>query len=232
MNSSELSEALPAIEFANLRVHVLRALREGIIVGRIPQGSVLVETRLANQLNVSRGTVREALLELQQEQLVEVAPSGRPQVRTLDSRMVREIFEVRGALEGLAADLIARSPDRTEKQARLREQLSVFDEHRDGSMLDLVDADLSFHRTLCELSGNEMLLGSWRSLEGPLRMAIMHAGTERARVNITAEKHEPFVAALDEGVDHPGEVVAAALMATVDTLTTDDESSDRTGAHS
>lgn len=224
MNNSELSGgALPAIEFANLRVHVLRALREGIIVGRIPQGSVLVETRLAAQLNVSRGTVREALLELQQEQLVEASSGGRPRVRTLDSRMVRDLFQVRGALEGLAADLIARSADRAEKQARLREQLHVFDGHRDGSMLDLVDADLGFHRTLCELSGNEMLLGAWRSLEGPLRMAIMHAGTERALVNITAEKHEPFVHALDEGVDHPGDLISAALTATVESLVAERE---------
>lgn len=219
MTSAKLSDSsLPAIEFTNLRVQVLRALREGIVVGRIPQGSALVETRLAGQLQVSRGTVREALLELQQEHLVEVGAKGGLRVRKMDSKAVRELFHVRGALEGLAAGLIAGSPERASKQEALREQLTVFEGGREGSMLDLIDADLSFHRMLCELAENDVLLHTWRSLEGPLRMAIMHAGSERAMLNITVEKHEPFVDALDEGVADPRGVVYMVLTETVETL--------------
>lgn len=219
MTSSEADNALQAIEFANLRAQVLRVLREGIIVGRIPQGSMLVESRIAGQLKVSRGTVREALLELHQEQLVDTAPNGRLRVRTIDSAMVRNLFRVRGALEALAVATIASSPDRAAKQELLRERLlGAFTGERRGSMLDQVDADLRFHRTLCELSDNEILLDSWRSLEGSLRMAIMHAGPDIALANITLQEHEPFVAALDEGVEDPGRIVYAVLTETAESL--------------
>jgi len=226
MDSKSSGSPLQAIKFDKLRVQVLRALREGILVGDIPQGSLLVETRLAEQLSVSRGTVREALLELQQEHLVEHAPNGKMRVRTIDSRIVRDLFHVRAALEALAVTIVASSPDRSAKQERLRSCLSTFTPERGGSMLDLIDADLNFHRTLCELSENETLLSTWRSLTGPLRMAIMHAGAERALANISVEKHEPFVAALDEGVSDPGGMVYAALTETVETLTDDNYGAD------
>ncbi|WP_093248960.1 GntR family transcriptional regulator [Tessaracoccus oleiagri] len=209
---------LQAIEFSNLRGQVLKVLRDSIITGAIPQGSALVETRLAGQLNVSRGTVREALLELQQQQLVEATSNGRLHVRALDAQKVYELFTVRAALEGLAARLIAEHPDRGSHQETLRQRLAVMSEQRDGPIVDLIDADLAFHRTLVELAGNAVLQSSWLALEGPLRMAIMHAGADRARANITVEKHRPFIDALDVGVKNPADVIYRSLTMTAETL--------------
>lgn len=221
MNTLDTSNSSPlqAIEFANLRSHVLRALRESIILGHLPQGDAVVETRLASQLKVSRGTVREAMLELQQEQLLEPGPNGRLRVPLMDSDTVKKLFSVRASLEGLAAREIAVSPARASKQATLSERLEALEAARGGSMIDLVDADLAFHRTLCELSENEVLVRTWRTLEGPLRLAIMHAGAEQAALNISPEQHEPFIQALEADAADPEGTIREAIERTANTLT-------------
>lgn len=204
---SAAQSPLRAIEHLNLRAQVTRSIRESIIMGHLPPGSPLVETRLADMLGVSRGTVREALRELQQEKIVESSANGRLQVCTIDSDKVREVFQVRGALESLAADLIAASPGREAKVRRLEERLAVLNERQGAPIVDLLEADVEFHRTLCELSDNATLLSSWRSLEGVIRMAIMHAGPERALSNMTVAKHQPFIDAIERKASDPSNTV-------------------------
>lgn len=220
MTTTHQANAAPlaALEFTNRREVVLKALRDGIVIGSLPQGMVLVETRLAEQLQVSRGTVREALLELQQEQLVSNGPTGRTQVRTLDSKTVLDLFQVRASLESLAVQLIAASPEAEDKREQLRELLIPLGDDAGAVIVDRVDADMTFHRTLCELSGNEVLLNTWASIEGPVRMAIMHAGKDIALSNMTAHSHEPYIAALDPDCDDPGALIFATLVTTASDL--------------
>ena len=68
-----------------------------------------------------------------------------------------------------------------------------------GSISDMVEIDLDFHRTLCTLTGNTALLRSWEGLAGSIRMSIMFAGTDRALANMSVPRHQVLVDAVAAG---------------------------------
>ena len=68
-----------------------------------------------------------------------------------------------------------------------------------GNLEDRIEADLKFHRTMCQLTGNETLVHSWTSLEGSIRMSIMFAGVDRAIKNMDVKRHSDIVDAIETG---------------------------------
>ena len=191
---------LTGLTKTNLREQALASLRTAITSGQIAPGTQMVETELSEQLQISRGTLREAMRQLQQEGLLVPGTRGRLYVRHIGPREISDVFTVRAALESLAAASLAQRTDRTAAVAELRALLA--------SMLDAVDhedlegrieSDLSFHRALCRLTGNTTLQHQWETLEGSIRMSIMFAGIERAVGNMDVPKHESIVAAIESG---------------------------------
>ncbi|MEU1272650.1 GntR family transcriptional regulator [Streptomyces sp. NPDC005799] len=184
-----------------LRERALVALRTAITTGQYRPGDHLGEVEIAEHLSVSRGTVREALRHLQQEGLVTPGARGMLRVSQLTPTEVRELFEVREALEGLAVVQIIASPRRQEAAAALRTALDkLHDAFTSGADLTTkVEADLGFHLLLCELSGNSILVKTWRQLEGPMRVVIMSAAGERRDVAMSATSHAPIADAIARG---------------------------------
>ncbi|MFF4117602.1 GntR family transcriptional regulator [Streptomyces sp. NPDC001714] len=184
-----------------LRERALVALRTAIITGQYRPGDHLGEVEIAEHLSVSRGTVREALRHLQQEGLVTPGARGMLRVSQLTPTEVRELFQVREALEGLALAQIIASPRRKEASDALRRALKKLqDAFASGADLAAkVEADLGFHLLLCELSGNSVLLKTWRQLEGPMRVVIMSAAGERRESAMSASAHEPIADAIARG---------------------------------
>ena len=86
-----------------------------------------METELSEALQISRGTLREAMRQLQQEGLISAGARGRLSVRHLDAKEIRDIFDVRAALESLAARELASRPDRAEAVAALRRAVDDMD---------------------------------------------------------------------------------------------------------
>ena len=87
----------------NLREQALASLRTAITSGQLPPQTPMVETELSERLQISRGTLREAMRQLQQEGLVISGPRGRLYVRHLGPKEIGDIFAVRAALEAMAA---------------------------------------------------------------------------------------------------------------------------------
>lgn len=95
-----------------LRDRVLVRIRQAIIAGRFRPGQRLLEKDLCEALDVSRTSVREALRQLEIEELVEVGPRGRPFVAEMTAEKARQIYELREVLECAAGRLfVARAPD-------------------------------------------------------------------------------------------------------------------------
>ena len=188
--------ALLGLEKTSLRQQAVAALRVAITSGELAPSSPLVETELSEMLQISRGTLREAMRQLQQEGLISAGARGRLYVRHLDSKEIRDIFAVRAALEALAVRELADLADRTTVIAELRAALDVMD----TAVLEArIEADLNFHRTMCSLTGNDTLLHSWISLEGSIRMSIMFAGLDRAVGNMDVGRHSAIVDAIETG---------------------------------
>lgn len=193
--------ALPNLDRSTLRERALVALRTAITTGQYRPGDHLGEVEIAARLSVSRGTVREALRHLQQEGLVVAGARGMLRVQSLSSQEVRELFQVREALEGLAVAQVIASPDRETAVGALRQALERLSEalEEPENFEAQVEADLAFHALLCELSGNSMLVKTWRHLEGPTRVVVMSAAGERRRAMMSAAHHLPVVEAIQRG---------------------------------
>jgi DNA-binding GntR family transcriptional regulator len=192
--------SLLRLEQTSLRQQALTALRRAITSGELPPGMHLVETDLSEALHISRGTLREAMRQLQQEGLISVTGDrGRLSVRHLDAKEIKDIFSVRAALESLAARELCALPDRAAAVAILRNAVTEMERWAVANLEDRIEADLKFHRTMCQLTGNETLVHSWTSLEGSIRMSIMFAGVDRAIKNMNATRHAELVDAIDSG---------------------------------
>ncbi len=162
-----VTASLLGLEKKSLREQALAALRTAITSGELEPGRHLVETELSEMLQISRGTLREALRQLEQEGLISAGARGRMSVRHLDVKEIRDIFAVRGVLESLAARTLSDMPDKEAALAELRAAVDNMDKAAKSSLQERIESDLEFHRTLCRLSGNETLLHSWESLEAP-----------------------------------------------------------------
>lgn len=93
------------------RASLLDRIRSLVLSGQFPPGAVLPEAYLAEEFEVSRTPVREALKQLEQEGLVEIRPKVGTFVREPSRREIIELFQIKESLEGLAASLLARRGD-------------------------------------------------------------------------------------------------------------------------
>jgi len=102
--------SIPASNFSTPSSHTLseeltHTLRDAIITGEIAQGSKLSETKLAQELDVSRGPLREAMRRLEGMNLIESVPQHGSRVVTLSMDLILQIYDVREALESKAVAL-------------------------------------------------------------------------------------------------------------------------------
>jgi GntR family transcriptional regulator of gluconate operon len=174
-------------------------IREQILAGGFVQGEHLVEARIAEQLNVSRGPVREAFKLLRSEGLLLEEPRRGTFVVSLSAGDVREIYGVRAAIEGRAARLIAsrRDPAAT---AELRALLSsIVSAAAADDVAAVYRQDLAFHDAVCRLSGNARLHEVFARYV-PMLRALLHVD-ERMQESLTvvAEQHRPIVDAIEAG---------------------------------
>jgi DNA-binding GntR family transcriptional regulator len=153
---------LPGGPAAHIRKETLRdkiaaRLREWILDGTLRPGERVVEIDVAARLDVSRAPLREALGVLEGQGLVRISPHRGATVTRLSEADIREIFEIREALETLAAKRVraSKAPDRAERLEgaldALREAAAAKDMRR------FSEADLRFHRELWTLAGNAHL---------------------------------------------------------------------------
>jgi DNA-binding GntR family transcriptional regulator len=140
-----------------LRDVVTAELRRRILSGELAQGVRLVEDRLAEQLGVSRNPVREAIRVLAAEGFVKVTPRHGASVAVLSAEEAEELFDVRMALEGLAARLAARKST-PQSAGALRGVLDTAREAvADGRLERVADLNTAFHAAVAEAAGNAYL---------------------------------------------------------------------------
>jgi DNA-binding GntR family transcriptional regulator len=175
---------------------VYRLLKDAIERGELPSGSKLLESDVANQLNISRTPVREAINRLAAEGLVTLIPRRGAFVTSLDRKTIRELYEVREALEALAVELAVPTlqNERIEVLEQILEQFAEAldrDDFEAHSRLDRV-----FHEHLVAFSDNSKLQELFQIIDGSIQITRwMHCDT-RETFQAALEEHRRIVAAL------------------------------------
>lgn len=142
---------------APLRQQVVKLLREDILEGTLAPGQRLLESSLCDDYGVSRTVVREALRQLEAENLVTVIANRGPIVTVLTEHDIEALYEVRRALEGLTGELFAARADDDQARA-LREHLVVMErEYLHGSLESRERSKNTFYRILLDGAGNDVL---------------------------------------------------------------------------
>jgi DNA-binding GntR family transcriptional regulator len=149
----------PAAAGVSLVESAYQTMRRRILDNLWPPGHRALEQELALELGMSRTPVREALIRLQKEGLVEVVPRHGMSVLPVSADDMRDIYEMLTALEAMAAELAVR---RSPSEAQLKPLLDASRDMRNALRADDLDAwaaaDESFHRHLVALSGNRLLI--------------------------------------------------------------------------
>ncbi|MCL4289453.1 MAG: GntR family transcriptional regulator [Thermoleophilia bacterium] len=132
-------------------------IRAAVIDGRLEPGQRLKEEELARELGISRTPVREALLVLQTEGLLESAPNRGATVRTFEADDLDDLYQLRAVLEGFAARRAAARITDAEL-ALLSESNERFVRLRDADEIaDLVRENVRFHDAILAAAGSERL---------------------------------------------------------------------------
>jgi DNA-binding GntR family transcriptional regulator len=178
---------------------VYAKLRHMIISERFRDDAVLSERSLAAQLDVSRVPVREAIQSLAREGLLTVRPRSGIQIRRLSLEEVREIYEVRQALEGMAAYLCSKRPVRKPmKTMRVELEKRASAKSVDHAKIQAMSS--AFHRLMFELCDNSQLRSVYETVEPKidlnLRLTAVHAPS---RIEQAHEEHIAIARAIESG---------------------------------
>lgn len=138
---------------------VYETVKEKIISGEIAQGSKITEDSLSKEFGISRGPLREALRHLESDRLINRIPHAGIRVVTLTKDLMKDVYVMREALEGMSARLAAENM--TAKQ--VGELFSLLDAHEEeihkkqGKLYFQNEGDLDFHYKIAEASNNNWL---------------------------------------------------------------------------
>ena len=149
-----------------VKEHLARGIKDAIIAGRLSPGDRVVEAVWAREFGVAQASVREAINLLITEGFLVKSAGHSARVTRYTQEDVESIYQVRGALEGLAAQLAcATKADLTPLEAALNQMEAAA---AGGSIKGLIEADLTFHLALAAASGNAPLIEILGRLLRPL----------------------------------------------------------------
>ncbi|MCU6747115.1 MULTISPECIES: GntR family transcriptional regulator [Lachnospiraceae] len=210
-------------EYLPLRDVVFNTLRQAILRGELKPGERLMEIQLANKLGVSRTPIREAIRKLELEGLVLMIPRKGAEVAEITEKNLRDVLEVRCALEELAVQLAC---DRIDKQGihKLQQAAKNFASVLDSEdITKIAEADVAFHDIIYMATENQRLIQLLNNLrEQMYRYRIEYLKKKEYYPRLLAEhqdiiqaianrEHERATKITSQHIDNQVETVADTL---------------------
>lgn len=185
---------------ASLKQQIYDILKEEIINQRYNEEEILNERKISEQLKVSRSPVREALKALEAENWVEYVPYKGIIVKKMDEKDLKNIFQIRTALEVLAVELAVahNSEGFAARLAQCHErQQRILAKHESQSFIDL---DVEFHGILLETADNAVLTAMMCDIRDKIRrfgMKAIFSGDDRYEQSLA--EHAAILLAVQAG---------------------------------
>jgi DNA-binding GntR family transcriptional regulator len=195
MNSLEAETA--ALTHEMQAPDVTELILQDILAGSLPPGTWLKQIDLERRYNCGRPEVRRALDRLVQKRLVEHIPNRGYHVHEQDGRRAQEVSDIRVILEVAVCDRIIANASKADT-GNLRALALRFDDLvLNGTMLELYEANLAFHRYLLALAGNQELVELITEIRQRTSSAPVSQWRTRARIEQSGREHQQMVDAIE-----------------------------------
>ena len=186
-------------EYLPLRDVVFNTLRQAILRGELKPGERLMEIQLANKLGVSRTPIREAIRKLELEGLVLMIPRKGAEVAEITEKNMRDVLEVRKALEELAVQLACEkiTAEEIEEMKKAAEEFKMILKSKD--ITEIAEADVRFHDIIYMATDNQKLILLLNNLrEQMYRYRVEYLKREEAYPQLIAE-HAAIIEYISKG---------------------------------
>lgn len=185
-------------EFLPLRDVVFNTLRQAILRGELKPGERLMEIQLANKLGVSRTPIREAIRKLELEGLVLMIPRRGAEVAEITEKSLRDVLEVRDALEVLCVDLacdrISDEDIESLKEAAKEFELAL----QGGDVTEYAEADVKFHDIIYHATENQKLIQLLYNLREQMYRYRVEYLKRKEVHKILLEEHEHIIECIEK----------------------------------
>ena len=185
-------------EYLPLRDVVFNTLRHAILKGELEPGERLMEIALAQKLGVSRTPIREAIRKLELEGLVVMVPRKGAEVADITEKDLRDVLEVRTALEELSIELAMKNMT-DEDYENLKKTSKSFAKDSEGDdLIKIAEADVAFHEIIYMATGNKRLIQMINNLREQMyryRLEYIKDKSTHARL---VEEHERIIEAMQK----------------------------------
>lgn len=193
----------------SLADQVFEHLETDILSGKYSKGEALTESKLCAELGVSRTPIREALRRLEQEHLIEEAPKGMVVVG-IGKKDLADIFEIRAALEGKAAEMAAKNYN-DEQLSIVREALEFQEFYLGKQDPDRIKSmDSRFHETIYKMSGSVVFYDVLMPLHKKILKYRKASVSDSSRAAASVAEHRAIYEAI---ASHNGELASRLIVA-------------------
>lgn len=182
IQASEKEHGIAPVQYHSLSELTASSLRDSIIYGRIAPGTKITETELAENLQVSRNVIREAVMMLISEGLMVKERNKYTKVVSFTDEDIIDIFDLRIAVEEAAIKRCLLDPTFCDRLSLYAEVIEHNMEDLSKDFAGLMFADMQLHSYIVESSGNRRLQDTWDRIIGPMKMLLyMHMDEGQAR---------------------------------------------------
>ncbi len=181
-----------------LAVDVYEQILSAIVNGQIKPGERLIQEKIAAEINISRTPVREALLRLEQEGILEQTGRKGFSIREISDEEIRALYGAREAVEGYAAYLLAEKKE-AKQLAAIRKTVEAEMRQEQRDLEEEFRMNRTIHRTIVEQAGNPVLLAMFDNLWGRGISLWLFAATRTSRIPPNPEAHKQLLATISEG---------------------------------
>lgn len=186
-------------EKETLKEWVIKEIKAAIIDGRLKSQERVNESKIAEEMGLSKSPIREAVNELVKDGILVSEPFKGAVVKGLTKKEAHELYSLRAVLEAFAVDLMEKplNPGALETMDQI--VLDMKDAAHRNDLDKMIELDLKFHQYLMKLSGHQLLLEIWERIYGRISMYMGQKSRFFENLEEDAALHEALVEKIRTG---------------------------------
>lgn len=185
-------------EYLPLRDVVFNTLRQAILKGELEPGERLMEIQLADRLGVSRTPIREAIRKLELEGLVLMIPRKGAEVAKISEKSLRDVLEIRRALDALAIELCIERMTEADIQSLREAQQEFCKSVESGEAMVIAESDEHFHDVIYNSTNNPRLVQMLNNLREQMYRYRLEYIKDAEKHQILVQEHDQILKTISE----------------------------------